>query len=244
MCHTDDSRAPGPPDPGSVASHGPLVLEAADGNRFAAYRATPGSDGDRGIVILPDIRGLHPFYTDLAQRFAEAGFHSIAIDYFGRSAGVSERDESFEWQEHIPLVTPEHVRSDVGAATEALREDGATSIFTVGFCFGGGHSWRLAATELNLAGVIGFYGRPALLQEVVDHVRSPLLMLIAGADKATPLATFQEVDRELTRAGKEHEMHVYEGAPHSFFDRSFGEWKDACNDAWHRIAEFTERLSG
>jgi carboxymethylenebutenolidase len=39
-------------------------------------------------------------------------------------------------------------------------------------------------------------------------------------------------------------MHVYAGAPHSFFDRSFAQWQDACADAWQRILDFTARHAG
>ena len=45
-------------------------------------------------MILPDVRGLYPFYTELAERFAQAGYHAIALDYFGRTAGLGPRDRS------------------------------------------------------------------------------------------------------------------------------------------------------
>jgi carboxymethylenebutenolidase len=239
MCHSDDSRAPAPPRRAEVGDQEELVLTAADGTRFAAFRARPSQPTGKGIVILPDIRGLHPFYVDLAQRFAEAGFDAIAIDYFGRTAGVSHRDDSFDWKEHIPQVTPEHVRADAGAASEVLRKDGSTAVFSVGFCFGGGHSWRLATTDLGLNGSIGFYGRPALVMDVIDEVSAPVLMLIAGNDH-TPQEEFDAMDAALTKGGRDHEMHVYDGAPHSFFDRAFDEWKEACQDAWKRILSFTD----
>ncbi|MEA2476049.1 MAG: carboxymethylenebutenolidase [Actinomycetota bacterium] len=239
MCHSDDSRPPGPPLRGEVGVTMQLELTAADGNRFAAYRATPRDEPRAGMVILPDIRGLHPFYKALAKRFAEAGYDAIAFDFFGRTAGVGERDEDFDWKEHVGQVTPAHVRADAQAALEKIQSPGR-SAFTVGFCFGGGHSWRLAATDIPISGAIGFYGRPALVSEAVDDLRAPLLMLIAGNDAATPLEDFRELDARLSDAGKEHEMHVYEGAPHSFFDRAFDEWQDACSDAWERILAFTE----
>jgi carboxymethylenebutenolidase len=228
---------------GEVAEHGPLELTAADGNRFAAYRAVPGTPNGRNVIILPDVRGLHPFYQDLTQRFAEAGFHAVAIDYFGRTAGVGPRDDSFDWQQHIKQVTPEHIATDAGAAAALLRQENPGPVFSVGFCFGGSQSWRLAASDLGLAGAIGFYGRPSMVRDAVDGISAPLLLLIAGADAATPLEEFQDFAAQLEAAGKEYEMHVYEGAPHSFFDRAFAEWKDACEDAWRRILDFTERHS-
>jgi carboxymethylenebutenolidase len=73
-------------------------------------------------------------------------------------------------------------------------------------------------------------------------MKAPLLMLIAGAD-FTPREDFIEFDRQLTEAGVPHEMHIYEGAPHSFFDRTFDQWKDACEDAWRRILAFVPKHS-
>ncbi len=93
--------------------------------------------------------------------------------------------------------------------------------------------------DLDLAGVIGFYGKPELVDDVVDDFGKPLLLLIAGADVATPQAEFRQLADRLSAAGKDFAMHVYDGAPHSFFDRSFGDWRDACADAWRRILDFT-----
>lgn len=195
------------------------------------------------MVILPDVRGLHPYYVALAGRFAEAGFDTIAIDYFGRSAGTGARDDSFDWQSHIAQVEPGHVIADAGAAVAALRADAVRTIFSVGFCFGGSNSWRLAASDLELAGCIGFYGIPQRVSDVLASVTAPLLILAAGDDAATPVEEVKAMDAALTAAGKEHEVYVYDGAPHSFFDRSFAQWRDACADAWRRILDFTDRYA-
>jgi carboxymethylenebutenolidase len=226
-----------------VASHGPLELTAEDGNRLRAYRAEPATPNGRNVVILPDVRGLHPFYEALAQRFAEAGFHAVAIDYFGRTAGTGPRDDSFEFMEHVRQVRPEHVRADAGAAAAFLAAEHGGPTFTVGFCFGGSHSWRLAATDLPLAGCIGFYGKPSMVEDVLDQMHIPLLLLVAGADHATPAEEFHRLAARLEAAGKDFEMHVYDGAPHSFFDRAYEEWREACADAWRRILDFTARYA-
>jgi len=88
MCFDSDSSPPIPVISGASVSHDDLVLEAEDGNRFAAFRATPDGRSDTGIVILPDVRGLYRFYEELALRFAERGHAAIAFDYFGRTAGI------------------------------------------------------------------------------------------------------------------------------------------------------------
>lgn len=245
MCHQNGSRPPAAPvAAGEIAEHGPLTITAADGNRFNAYRAAPADPNGGNVVILPDVRGLHPFYADLTQRFAEAGFHTVAIDFYGRTAGASPRDASFDGLDHLPSLTSGHVDVDVAAAVALLREENPGPVFTVGFCLGGGHSWRQAAQKLGLAGAIGFYGPPRFFGDATADLSAPLLMLLAGDDVATPQEAFRALAAGFDRAGKEYEMHVYDGAPHSFFDQSFGDWEKACTDAWHRILEFTARHAG
>src|SRR5438876_693483 len=137
MCCEPDSSPPIPILRGAAVSHEDLVLEAHDGNRFAAFLATPEEPTDTGVVILPDVRGLYRFYEELALRFAERGYAAIAFDYFGRTAGAGKRDEHFEYMPHVQQTTPEGVQADVAAAVDHLRKRGIDSIFTVGFCFGG-----------------------------------------------------------------------------------------------------------
>ena len=88
MCFELDSVPPIPVISGAAVSHEDLELEASDGNRFAAFLATPDEPSTTGLVILPDVRGLYRFYEELALRFAERGYAALALDYFGRSAGM------------------------------------------------------------------------------------------------------------------------------------------------------------
>ncbi|WP_163505397.1 dienelactone hydrolase family protein [Fodinicola acaciae] len=235
MCHSNDSRPPAAPTGGAVASHGPIRLSTADGFDFPAYEAIPATANGRGVVLLPDIRGVAPFYRELAQRFAEAGFHTVAYDYFFRTAGSDARGDDFDFRPHIARLRREEVVAQTAAA--AARIDGR--VFSVGFCLGGGLSWQLAASGIGLAGTIGFYGLPHFVDEVLEDVAVPQLYLLAGADVATPPEAFQALRERLDRAGKTYEMHTYDGAPHSFFDRAQGEWSQACDDAWRRILRFT-----
>ena len=71
----------------------PLILTAADRNRFFAFRARASDPSGAGVVILPDVRGLHPYYEELALRFAENGIDALAIDWFGRTAEAEPRGD-------------------------------------------------------------------------------------------------------------------------------------------------------
>jgi carboxymethylenebutenolidase len=248
MCHDHDSRPPAPPRSGDVAERGSLTLTAADGTEFSAAYAAPAAQPRAGVVILPDIRGLHPYYVALAERFAEAGLPAVAIDWFGRTAGVAEggtRGEDFDWQSHIPQTTPAGVDADTAAGIAYLRSrtESTLPVVTVGFCFGGSHAWRQSAAELDLAGSAGFYGKPSMVGEAATAARRPVVMIIAGADAATPVADQRALAATMRAAGADVDDVVYEGAPHSFFDRAFGEWADACDDAWRHVLALTDRVA-
>ena len=251
MCFELDSLPPIPVIRGAAVSHEDLVLEAGDGNTFAAFAAAPEEPGDVGVVILPDVRGLYRFYEELALRFAERGISAVALDYFGRTAGAAKRGDDFVYMEHVEQTTSEGVEADVRAVVEYLRSNGARAVFTVGFCFGGRNSWLAAAGGHGLAGAIGFYGRPGEARDGTPgstqraaELDAPILALQAGADQnigATDNAAFDEA---LTSAGVEHEVVTYDGAPHSFFDRSQEQFAAASADAWTRVLAFIEAHSG
>jgi carboxymethylenebutenolidase len=202
------------------------------------------------VVVLPDVRGLYRFYEELALRFAERGIAAIAVDYFGRTAGVGKRDDDFPYAEHVAATTQEGIQADVRAAVEHLRsEEGgaAGSVFTVGFCFGGRSSWLAAASGHGLAGAVGFYGMPGERNGVpgpiqrASEIEAPILALQAGADENITPELNAAFDEALTAAGVEHEIVTYAGAPHSFFDRRHEEHAEASEDAWRRVLEFVSR---
>jgi carboxymethylenebutenolidase len=247
VCFELDSLPPIPAISGAAVSHDDLVLEARDGNRFATFLATPDEPSGSGVVILPDVRGLYRFYEELALRFAERGFTAIAVDYFGRTAGVEKRGDDFDHSPHVEATSPEGIQADVRAAVDHLRSLGVRSVFTVGFCMGGRQSWLAAAGGHGLAGAIGFYGRPGERdgapgpEQLASQMDAPVLALQAGADANITAEDNEAFERALADAGVEHELVVYDGAPHSFFDRRHEEFADASEDAWNRVLGFLER---
>jgi carboxymethylenebutenolidase len=251
MCFELDSVPPIPPiSGGAPVLAEDVVLESADGTRLAGFLALP-DDGTRvGVVVLPDVRGLYRFYEELALRFAERGFAALAFDYFGRTAGVGKRDDEFPYMDHVAQTTPEGIRQDVRAAVEYLHSPvggGCEVVFAVGFCFGGRHAWLATAGGHGLAGAVGFYGStgaragaPGPTQRAAEF-EAPILALQAGADANILPEHNAEFEAALTAAGVEHELVVYEGAPHSFFDRRFEEYASQSADAWERVLAFIGR---
>jgi carboxymethylenebutenolidase len=253
MCFDHDAR---PPDlPLDRVRHriagasGPDVVELTsdDGTRFSAALARSADPHGPAVVILPDVRGLYPFYVELAQRFAEAGHHAVAFDYFGRTAGTGVRGEDFDHWPEVMKTRPVQIQADAAAARAALLDaTGESAVVAVGFCFGGLMAFLANANpDLDLDGVVGFYaglnterfGIPSPA-DVAKDMTAPLLGLFGGADEGIPREQVDDFERALSDAGVDHDLHVYDGAPHSFFDRKSDEYADASQDAWRRVLDF------
>ena len=202
------------------------------------------------MLVLPDVRGLHTYYKELALRFAEVGVDSVAIDFFGRT------DKSRRPERRL-RVPPARGPDDAGDPPGRRRRRGGvpaleggrsrSGLFSVGFCFGGALSFHQAASGLGYAGVIGFYGWPLGLPrwpdrpkpiDAVSRFRAPVLAIYGGADPGIPPGAVAEFDQALARAGVQHESVTYDGAPHSFFDRKQTEFADASADAWRKVQAF------
>ena len=246
MCFDRGSSPPILAGDRPIASSGPRTLQSADGTRFAAFEAVPEGDAASTVLVLPDVRGLHPYYEELACRFAQHGVRSLAIDYFGRTAQPpSDRPVDFEYHKHVDRLRYADLQRDVIAAVDHLRATGADhAIYTIGFCFGGRLSFLAGTFGLELAGVIGLHAGlgtrndlPAPAGEAAA-MRSPALGLFGGADPSIPPEAIAEFDQALAAAGVEHRFVTLAGAPHSFFDRKFVEFTEQNAAAWQEVLGF------
>jgi len=248
MCFDTDSRPPIEPIAGGSLDHAAITLTGADGAAFRAFEARPAEPTGAAILILPDVRGLHPFFEELALRFAELGVAAVAIDYFGRTAGTGQRGADFDHSPHVAQVRWEHLSGDIRAAVAHLRamDPAPRSLFTTGFCMGGRLASVAATLGLGLAGAIPFYGWPTGLSgngtpapaDVADRIECPVLAIYGEADQGIGADVRAAFDRALDAAGVEHRTLVYEGAPHSFFDRKAADYADASASAWAETLAF------
>jgi carboxymethylenebutenolidase len=250
MCVDNDSRPPITPIAGGSAGGKDLKLASSDGTKFMAYAARAAKPSGAGMVVIPDVRGLHIYYKELADRFAEVGVDAVAVDFFARTATTEDRSDKFDFMSEVPKTKPDTLQADIATAAAYLRgkEGGQVrSLFSVGFCFGGALSYFQAASGLGYAGVIGFYGWPLGLKrwpdrpkpiEAVSRYTCPVQSLFGGADEGIPQADVEQFDTALKKASVKHDMKIYPGAPHSFFDRKFTEFAEASADAWKRVQAF------
>ena len=249
MCFDLDSRPPIAPIAGGALDSARLMLTADDGTRFAAFRARATEPTGAGIVILPDVRGLHPYYEELALRFAEHGIDALAIDYFGRTAGA----EAARGRLRVPAPRG---ADDVGRARGRHRRAAAhlrrRPAARCGPCSPSASAWADGCrswprrSDLELAGVIGFYGSPVgpsrndtpAPADMAGAMEAPVLGIFGGADQGIPPSSIAEFEAALAAAGVDHRLVTYPGAPHSFFDRKATEFAAASAAAWEETLAF------
>src|SRR5215475_10793865 len=121
MCVDNDSRPPIAPIAGGSAGAHDLRLTSGDGTRFMAYAARASKPSGAGMVVIPDVRGLHIYYKELADRFAEVGVDAVAIDFFARTATTEDRSDKFDFMSEVPKTMPDTLQADIATAAGYLR---------------------------------------------------------------------------------------------------------------------------
>ena len=251
MCTDHDSRPPIAPISGAAIDAATEIIKGANDDDLRVFVARPEKSTGAGILILPDVRGLHPFFQELAARFAERGITALAMDYFCRTAGTDPQPDDFEYQPHLEQLSWDNLAGDIEASVAHLRSQSPAprSVFATGFCMGGRFAADTTTLGLGLAGAIPFYGWPIgphrtgspAPAELAKQIECDLLLIYGGADQGINESVRSEFDDALDKAGVKHDTVVYPGAPHSFFDRKAEEFTEASTDAWNRMLEFIRR---
>lgn len=224
-----------------------------DADRIRAYAAWPRTSAPcPGLVLIPDVRGLYEHYRDVARRFAACGFHTLAIDLYSRE-GAPDLPDFGAVSRWIQALPDQRVLGDVGGAVRYLAERPevrADRVGITGFCMGGQYALMAACTVEHLAACVSWYGmlryhehsaiKPASPLELAAGLRCPFLGLFGAEDALIPRADVEELRAVLERAGQPHEIHLYPGAGHAFFNDTRPEMyrAAAAADAWPRAIEF------
>ena len=229
-----------------------LTPDSRDGTSFAAYAARAEKPTGAGIVIIPDVRGLHPYYEELTlplRRGRRARRRRSTSTPAPPAASRVVRASSTSRTSCSSSPSASTTTSPPPSTSCARREGGEPErLYTVGFCLGGRVSLLQAAAGLGADGVIGFYpwpvgphrsGLPAPADEA-PRFGCPVLTIYGGADAGIPSEARDAFDAALDASGIDHRTVVYEGAPHSFFDRKAADFADASTAAWTEMLAFMQ----
>lgn len=222
-----------PDDPAIQA--GPVEIPAGDATLFG-YLGRPVEAGAYPVVLVcHENRGLTPHIQDVTRRFAKAGYAALAIDLVSRLGGteVIGTDNAPGALGGIP--TGQTV-GDFVSGWQYLQEQefaDAARVGMVGFCFGGGITWRVAAGMPELRAAVPFYGPPALESDI-PNIQAAVLAIYGELDTRIS-QTIPATEAAMLANNKIYEKLVYPGADHAFFNDTSSRYNpEAATDAWAR----------
>ena len=171
------------------------------------------------VLVIHEIFGMTDWVQDLADQIAEAGYIAVAPDLLsgmGPNGGRSFDFPQGKATEAVSHLNPDQVTADLNAVAGYGQKLPASNgkLFVVGFCWGGGQSFRFATNRGDLAAAFVFYGPPPE-KETITRIAAPVYGFYAGEDARID-ATLPETIQNMKAAGKTFEPVTYEGAGHGF----------------------------
>lgn len=220
------------------------VTIPADGAELAAYESRPSSGGSApAVIVIHENRGLVPYLRDVADGLASNGYIAVAPDLLSRDGGTGSIEDVPSKLSEIPRER--HV-SDVQAVIRYLQgQPDVTRIGIIGFCFGGGVTWRVAAESSGIAAAVPFYGANPPLEQVPNIAGA--VYAVYGENDERINAGIPDITKALEEAGTTFEMKVYPNAPHAFHNHTNAEryTPEAAEAAWaDALAWFAKHLEG
>ncbi len=196
---------------------------------------TPGSYP--GVVMIHENRGLRPEIKKAAEDLAKEGYLVLAVDLYGVVMETQEEARAFS-----PTYDAAKGIENLKTATAFLREQGASKIASLGWCFGGAQSLALATSGERLDGTIIYYGRLNTDRDTLDSIQWPVLGIFGDQDQAISTTSVAEFEAALKELDVPIEVHMYEGVGHAFANPSNpNHAPEETADAWQQTLAFLDR---
>jgi carboxymethylenebutenolidase len=221
-----------------------MTLEQ-NGISVPGYLAEPEDvEPKGGLVVIQEWWGLTPDIKEIADRYAVEGYLAFAPDlYHGQRA--TEPDEARKLA--MSMEREVASREIDGAIAWLKQHHGMAKVGCVGYCMGGGLALATAMRPTsNVDAVHVYYGGGMPAAEQIATIKVPVLGSYGAEDPGIPVASVQMLDEALDEAGVPHEITIYEGAGHSFFNDTRDSYReDPAMDSWMKsVAWFEEHLAG
>ena len=216
-----------------------VVYATVDGKQIKGYLTTPANfKTGPAIVMVHEWWGLNDNIKAMADRYAGEGYAVLAVDLFGGSVATTPDAAMKLYQAGMSNIAAGE--KNVATAVSYLRANGASSVGTVGYCFGGHWSLRTGlAAGTGVNAVVMFYGAPITNATDIARLKAPVLGLFGGKDTGIPLDSVRAMEAQIKKAGKAATITVYENANHAFANPS-GQASDkaAAEDAFKKTNAF------
>ena len=189
------------------------------------------------VVVIHENRGLNPYIEDVARRLAVAGFIAFAPDALTPLGGYPGNDDDGRAMQR-ERDRAEMVEDFVAAVGFVARHPDCTGkVGSVGFCFGGGMSLRLAVRMPTLTAAVAYYGRHPDPAEAAS-IKAPLMLHHGGLDERVN-ASWPAFEKALKSAGATYSNFEYADANHGFHNDTTPRFdKEAADLSWQRTTDF------
>lgn len=224
-------------DPARVSAE-QLTYPGAEHTDVNGYLALPAQDTPAAavpaMIVIHEAGGLNDHIKDVANRFANIGYVSLAVDLYTREGGPPPTDDVQAMMSRLFSMPDARVLGDLEGAADFLRAraDVNGKVGCIGFCMGGRYTLLFACASDRLDAAVDCWGgfidsatpeqrssdaRPTPPLELAPKLHCRLLAAI-GAEDHNPSPEIGERLRERAAvSGQEVKVDVYEGAGHAFF---------------------------
>jgi carboxymethylenebutenolidase len=230
-----------------------ISLPAGGGDDIEAYFARPiGAGPYPSVVVIHHMPGYDRASKEITRTFGAYGYAALMPNLFHRYAPFTTASDAAAAARAAGGVPDDQCLADVAAAASYLRAQPSSNgkVGVIGYCSGGRQTY-LVACSLDVDAAVDCYGgavvethtgeRAALIEKTAQ-MRCPLLGLFGADDRNPSPAHVVVMDEELTKHGKVHEFHTYEGAGHAFFSVDRPSYNvEAAKDGWKQIWAFFGR---
>ncbi len=227
-----------------IAPRVPVVTDTVtygtvNGRAIKGFLAKPaaGAPTGRAIIVVHEWWGLNDNIQAVAKRYAGEGYTVLAVDLFGRVA-TSADTAMVLYQTAMRNVAAGE--QNLAAAIAYLKKAGATSIGSVGYCFGGHWSLRTGLVGGDdVDAVVMYYGAPITAPAQLARLKAPVLGLFGGKDTGIPVDSVRAMERAIVQSGRKATINVYADANHAFANPSGQAYNAAAaEDAWAKSLAF------
>ncbi len=221
-----------------------IEFKAQSGAAVTGAIALPeGSGAAPCLVLVQEWWGVNDHIRDLADRFAAAGFVTLAPDLYH---GVATKDPT-EAARLMNELDGKRAMDDIAGAVAALaahpRSNGKVGI--TGFCMGGAYTFAATSAIPALAAAVPFYGIPPMERLDFDKMKAPILAHVATRDEWVTVPKAQALKASIDAHHGSMKLEIYE-ADHAFFNdtRPTVYAPEAAKLAWERTLAFLHHHLG
>lgn len=238
------------PDPAvSVPENDPAIAAQmvefpGEGATLMGYLARPTGDGPFPIILVcHENRGLTEHIKDVTRRVAKAGYVGMAVDLLSRQGGTASITDQAQIQGALGQAPEGQPVQDFQSGLRYVQSQpyaDKAKVGMVGFCYGGGVTWRVATKTPELRAAVPFYG-PAPNAADVPGIQAAVLAIYGGLDERIN-AGIPEIEAAMQQNNKTFQKQIYEGANHAFHNDTGRNYNpEAAKDAWSKTLAWFEQ---